>query len=278
MKHKLSALLLLMAAVCLLSGCKRNKHEPVDLTSIHTSKAAAETMASSIAKQEETTTASEETTTKAPSANAAQIASEIQSYHPGDQENITISYPIISNMKDSGNEEEVNKLLKENASAFYHSLGEDNIPDSMNIKCSVESLDRNRITAVYKGVYTPKGGSYPINVFYTNTVDLQQVKSLGINDYSDAYTMAGYLMSEDVEFYQVSDGLKNSLLAHRAAQTIEDYTNLLNEADFPLKTSDSGKEFPGSFSYLNQSTLYFSIPVPHELGDYAIVTIPIDGK
>ena len=65
--------------------------------------------------------------------------------------------------------------------------------------------------------YTPKGGSYPINVFYTNTVDLQQVKSLGINDYSDAYTMAGYLMSEDVEFYQVSEGLKNSLLAHRAA-------------------------------------------------------------
>lgn len=278
MKRKLSALLLLIAAgVCLLGGCKKNKHEPMDLSSIHTT-AAPETMAPSLAKPVEATKAPEESAAEKSPAGTAQISSQILSYHPGDNEKLTISYPAVSNMKDSAREEEVNQLLRENAEAFFGSFGEGSLPDAMNISCSVESLDRNRITAVYKGTYTPKGGSSPINVFFTNTVDLQQVKSLGLNDYSDAYTMAGYLLSDDVEFYQASQGLRNSLLEYRALQSIEDYTKLLNQADFPLKASDGKTEFPSSFSYLNQSTLYFSIPVPHDLGDYAIVTIPIDGK
>ena len=85
-------------------------------------------------------------------------------------------------------------------------------------------------------------------------------------------------MSDDVQFYQVNDSLKSSLLEYRATQTVEDFTDLLNQADFPLKSSDGTADFPESFSYLNQSTLYFSIPVPHALGDYAIVSFPMDGK
>ena len=181
-------------------------------------------------------------------------------------------------MNDSGKQEQVNKLLMENASALYTCLAADGTLESMDIKCKVEALDRNRATVVYTGSYKLKDDPYPVSVFFTNTVDLQQVKSLGINDYSDAYTMAGYLMSDDVQFYQVNDSLKSSLLEYRATQTVEDFTDLLNQADFPLKSSDGTADFPESFSYLNQSTLYFSIPVPHALGDYAIVSFPMDGK
>lgn len=276
MKRKISAVLLLACSIFLLNGCKK-KHEEVDLSSIHTT-AARETMAPTTAKEEETTTVPEtEETTKA-SDDASQISSRTLSYHPQDNANITISYPEISNMSDSGKQEQVNKLLMENASALYASMEADGSLESMEIKCNVEALDRNRATVVYTGSYKLKDGPYPVSVFFTNTVDLQQVKSLGINDYSDAYTMAGYLMSDDVQFYQVNDSLKNSLLEYRATQTIEDYTNLFNQADFPLKASDGTAVFPESFSYLNQSTLYFSIPVPHALGDYAIVSFPMDGK
>ncbi|MCI9360380.1 MAG: DUF4163 domain-containing protein [Hungatella sp.] len=274
MKRKFSILLLLAGSILLLNGCKK-KHEEVDLSSIHTT-AARETMAPTTAQEEETTTEEEETT-KA-SDDAGQISSQTLSYHPQDNVNITIAYPEISNMNDSGKQEQVNQLLKENASSLYTSMEADGNLESMDIKCRVESLDRNRATVVYTGSYKLKDGAYPVSVFFTNTVDLQQVKSLGINDYSDAYTMAGYLMSDDVEFYQVNSELKNALLEYRATQTLEDYTNLFNQADFPLKSSDGTADFPQSFSYLNQSTLYFSIPVPHALGDYAIVSFPMDGK
>ena len=274
MKRKFSILLLLAASVFLLNGCKK-KHEQVDLSSIHTT-AARETMAPSTASEEETTTEAEsEETTKA-SNDASQISSKTLSYQP--QDNVSIAYPEIANMNDSGKQEQVNKLLMENASALYTCLAADGTLESMDIKCKVEALDRNRATVVYTGSYKLKDGPYPVSVFFTNTVDLQQVKSLGINDYSDAYTMAGYLMSDDVQFYQVNDSLKSSLLEYRATQTVEDFTDLLNQADFPLKSSDGTADFPESFSYLNQSTLYFSIPVPHALGDYAIVSFPMDGK
>ena len=274
MKRKFSILLLLAGSILLLNGCKK-KHEQVDLSSIHTT-AARETMAPSTASEEETTTEAEsEETTKA-SNDASQISSKALSYQP--QDNVSIAYPEIANMNDSGKQEQVNKLLMENASALYTCLAADGTLESMDIKCKVEALDRNRATVVYTGSYKLKDGPYPVSVFFTNTVDLQQVKSLGINDYSDAYTMAGYLMSDDVQFYQVNDSLKSSLLEYRATQTVEDFTDLLNQADFPLKSSDGTADFPESFSYLNQSTLYFSIPVPHALGDYAIVSFPMDGK
>lgn len=274
MKRKFSILLLLAGSIFLLNGCKK-KHETVDLSSIHTTAAVKETMAPTTAQEEETTT--EEETASSSSTEASQISSQILSYHPEDKDAVTIAYPEISNMNDSAKQDQVNQLLKDNASALYNSIEADTL-SAMDIKCKVESLDRNRVTAVYTGSYTLKEGAYPVSVFFANTIDLQQVKSLGINDYSDAYTMAGYLMSDDVEFYQVNGELKNALLEYRATQTIESYTNLFNEADFPLKSSDKEGAFPESFSYLNQSTLYFSIPVPHALGDYAIVSFPIDGK
>lgn len=274
MKRKFSVMLLLSCSIFLLNGCKK-KHETIDLSSIHTT-AARETMAPTTTEEVETTVEEEETTKS--SENVAQISSQTLSYHPNDNTNITIAYPEITNMNDSDKQDQVNKLLMENASSLYASLEANGSLESMDIKCKVEALDRNRVTVVYTGSYKAKDSAYPVSVFFTNTVDLQQVKSLGINDYSDAYTMAGYLMSDDVTFYQVNDELRNSLLEYRATQSLEDYTNLFNQADFPLKSSDGKAAFPTSFSYLNQSTLYFSIPVPHALGDYALVSFPIDGK
>ena len=165
--------------------------------------------------------------------------------------------------------------------------------DYLTIDCKVVSLDTSRITVVYQGEYYVKQGAYPVQTFYTNTVDLNQVKSLGINDYSDAYTMAGYLMSDDVRFVSAEPEsvsslwdihfvaaepkLTSALWDYRSSQSIDYFTDLLNKADFPSKNEDTSI-FPESFSYLSNSTLYFSIPVPHALGDYAIVAYPMDGK
>ena len=55
----------------------------------------------------------------------------------------------------------------------------------------------------------------------------------------------------------------------------EALTAVFEGADFPL-----GEEglWPESFSYERQGTIYLSMPVPHALGDYVIVSFVPETK
>ena len=60
----------------------------------------------------------------------------------------------------------------------------------------------------------------------------------------------------------------------------EQYQTCLENADFPLSTGSDGKTitWPDSFSYESEGDLYFSVPVPHALGDYVIVEYDVTTK
>lgn len=291
MRKKTLLLFLLAASVMATGGCRKKSQEKMDLTSTHTT--AAETMAPETTKAEtENPTETEETTQAANASTSVSGSTKLETYHPKDMPSGFITYPVVTHMKDEAKQNQVNDLLFENAISICDSLDLEHM-DYLTVNCKIISLDTSRITVAYQGEYYVKQGAYPVQIFYTNTIDLNQVKSLGINDYSDAYTMAGYLMSDDVRFvvvtpestsslwdYRFVDAdpeLTSSLWDYRSDQSIDYFTDLLNKADFPSKTGDSSI-FPESFSYLSNSTLYFSIPIPHALGDYAIVAYPMDGK
>lgn len=276
MKHNYILPMVLLTASMTVCGCT-GRHEEMDLSGIHTS-AARETMASStVAATAAPTTAPE--TEKAPEnsgAAAANVSAKVETYKDTEKGSISIQYPVVSNLSDQKIQEQVNELLLTNATSIVDAMAAED-PVTLDITCKVVAVDRSRLTAVYKGTCQVQGGPYPTNVFYTNTVDLKQAKSLGFNDYSDAYTMAGYVMSDDVEFYQATEETTRLLLAHRATMSVEQYTQMFEQADFPHGTSEE-MSFPESFSYTHEGVLYFSIPVPHALGDYAIVTFNMDGK
>ena len=281
MKRTVFLTLALLGAVTVISGCRSKHYDEVDLTGIHTtaaSTAAKETLASSL--PETTAAPIEETTTAASSGEqetegVTGISTQTETYSLG---SVSIQYPVISGMTDAVRQDKVNQLLKDNAQAFVNLQQIDEAKDKVSVKCKVVSADRRRITSVFTGTYTPSGAASPTKVFYTSTVDLEQVKNLGLNDYTDGYTMAGYLLSDDCQFQDVSANLKASLLEYRSTQTLEDYTKLLEAADLSTVKSGADAAFPQSFSYTDQGVLYFSIPVPHELGDYAVVTFHLDGK
>lgn len=283
MKRYLMFCALTASCVMLAAGCKKKDHEEIDLSGIHTT-AARETMAPTTAapKETESETAAESNEESSSAAEAKNVSASVKTAaFKAENKNskISIQYPEVANLSDSSKQEQVNELLKANAESFAEYFLDPEAEITAEIKCEVKSVDRNRLTAVYTGTYTAKDAAYPVSVFYANTVDLNQVKSLGFNDYSDAYTMAGYLMSDDVQFVTDSEDMTNALLEYRAGQTVEDFTALFNEADFPLKESEDGTAlFPESFSYTDKGVLYFSIPVPHALGDYALVSFPMDGK
>ncbi|MCI9147408.1 MAG: hypothetical protein HFG73_03945 [Hungatella sp.] len=274
MKHSYLLPMLLVSTSVILSGCT-GRHERVDLSGIHTS-AARETMAASTVAATAATTAPEPDESSPSGGSSLNVSARVETYKDSEKGDISIQYPVVLNLSDTGIQKQVNELLLANATAVADTFSSQE-PVTLDITCKVVSVDRNRLTAVYKGTCQVQGGPYPTNLFYTNTVDLKQAKSLGFNDYSDAYTMAGYVMSDDVQFYQAGSDMTQALLSHRASMSVEQYTQIFEQADFPL-TADGDGAFPQSFSYTHEGVLYFSIPVPHALGDYAIVTFNMDGK
>lgn len=197
---------------------------------------------------------------------ASGISVQLETYSSG---NISIQYPVVSQMDDAAKQDQVNELLKTNALSIIQANDLDESKDTLTVKCEVISADRKRLTSVYKGDRMSEGAAYPVSVFYTNTVDLNQVRDLGLSDYTDAYTMAGYVLSDDVEFLGVTQDTKDAFLEYRDSLDLDILTEVFDGADFPLASETA---WPESFSYENHGTICFSVPLLHALGDYVIVT------
>lgn len=235
-----------------------------DLSTIHTQveTTAPETTAETVAVTESPSVTESETVKEA----ASGISVQLETYSSG---NISIQYPVVSQMDDAAKQDQVNELLKTNALSIIQANDLDESKDTLTVKCEVISADRKRLTSVYKGDRMSEGAAYPVSVFYTNTVDLNQVRDLGLSDYTDAYTMAGYVLSDDVEFLGVTQDTKDAFLEYRDSLDLDILTEVFDGADFPLASETA---WPESFSYENHGTICFSVPVPHALGDYVIVT------
>lgn len=234
-----------------------------DLSTIHTQEEATSVPeATEPATVEESSSVQESETVKE---GTTGISVQLETYSSG---NISIQYPVVSQMNDSAKQDNVNELLKTNALSIIQANDLDETADTLTVKCEVISADRKRLTAVYKGDRMSNGAAYPVSVFYTNTVDLNQVRNLGLSDYTDGYTMAGYVLSDDVEFVGITQDQKEAFLEYRDSLDLDILTEVFNGADFPLA---SDTVWPESFSYENHGTICFSVPVPHALGDYVIV-------
>lgn len=233
-----------------------------DLSTIHTQEATSVPEATEPATVEESSSVQESETVKE---GTTGISVQLETYSSG---NISIQYPVVSQMNDSAKQDNVNELLKTNALSIIQANDLDETADTLTVKCEVISADRKRLTAVYKGDRMSNGAAYPVSVFYTNTVDLNQVRNLGLSDYTDGYTMAGYVLSDDVEFVGITQDQKEAFLEYRDSLDLYILTEVFNGADFPLA---SDTVWPESFSYENHGTICFSVPVPHALGDYVIV-------
>lgn len=256
------------AAVAVLVSSSETP-DKIDLSSIHTE-------ASTEAPE---TTAPPETTTAAPT-EASQESENIQSlsytiavYESNGK--IRIEYPVINQMDDTEKQEKINQHLMDNALSLLKAWDTEGGKCTIDIKCQVPALTRKRITAVYTGYASQEGAAHPVNLFYTNTYDLIAHADLGLSDFADPYTMAGYVLSNDVQFAETGGGSLADALEARQAMDIDYYTDIFTHADFPF---DAETTWPSSFSYERQGVIYFSIPVNHAIGDYLIVKFTPETK
>lgn len=236
--------------------------EKADLSTIHT-EAATEAPKETLPP----TTAAPETeeSSEGQEDAASSVTADLETYTSG---KVSIQYPVVGQIEDASRQEKVNELLKANALSVIKANGIDESKDTLDIKCKVISVDRKRLTATYTGTLSADGAAHPVNMYYSNTVNLLQVQNLGLDDFTDAYTMAGYVLSDDVRFTGISSDVETQVLDYRSTLDIDALTAVFNGADFPLS---SDTQWPESFSYEKQGTICFSLPVPHALGDYVMV-------
>ena len=237
--------------------------DKLDLSTIHT-EAAEETMASSSETPETTPPETMESTEQTDASSS--VTANLETYTSG---KVTIQYPVVSNLEDQELQEKINELLKNNALSVIDANEIDTENDQLDIQCSVISVNRSRLTATYGGTLNVQGAAHPTNLFYSNTVSMTQAADLGFSDFTDAYTMAGYVLSDDVQFLNLTSEELSAVLEYRSSLSLETLTEIFEGADFPLNQAG---EWPQSFSYEKQGMICFSMPVPHALGDYVIVS------
>lgn len=263
-------------AVCALAfaGCK--KREAVDLSSLHTTAAVEkETLP-------ETTEAATEPSgeTKEDSKNSASSFSLKTESKKETSGKATVEYPVVSNMKDGEKQKQVNALLRTNAMAIA-----DVHPDqTLSVKSTVEAANLKRIVVTYTGELTNPSTSKKERIFYTNTIDLDTVQNLRLSDFTDAYTLAGYIASGDYKLESVS-GNEQSVRSYinSSEKTTDYYFKKLQSADFSGGyTADENvtpaASWPEVFSYEKQGVIYVSLPLSSELGNYAIIKYSPDNK
>lgn len=262
---------LFILAACSITGCKNKGKE--DLTGIHskeeTMETTKETMAETTAAVKETEAA--ETTAAGTSASTAlNVRSKIATEKDG---KISIEYPILSNLRDETTTETVNSLIRESALKLITANNLNPEKDSVTVICDIISLDRSRAVMVFRGSMMTDGAAYPVSLFYTLTADLSKGTLVGLSDYADPYTMAGYILSEDCIITEASDkDAAGEYLGHLELDTL---WQTLKAADF---TSAGSESFPESFSYVNNGVIYISVSVPHALGDYILVEFHPEAK
>ena len=161
----------LAAAVALsASGCK--SREKIDLDTLHTSEA--ETMASTEASggdkeketeketQKETEKETEETQKGADSSSAPSVRSKIATEKQG---KTSIEYAVLSNLRDPKMEDAVNALIKEKALQVLTDYQIDPAADTLSVKCTVVSLDKNKAVLTYEGSLMVNGAAHPSDLF-----------------------------------------------------------------------------------------------------------------
>lgn len=192
---------------------------------------------------------------------------------------VSIQYPVMEHLEDS--QSAVNDLIRLNALAAVNAYVKNPETDALEVKCQVLGANKSRITIVYTGTALASGAAHPVNLLYSSTIDVRNVSNLDLPQMADPKTLAEYIMSGECvysgEFGENGGGdgalltALNQLHKERGADW---YEKLFQAADFPA----AGNAFPSCFSFEKDGDIYFSIPVPHALGDYAVAVFTPENK
>ncbi|RBW68432.1 hypothetical protein [Bacillus taeanensis] len=181
------------------------------------------------------------------------------------ENNITISYPQISNLADEAKQTEINDLLFIEAYKVMNFYPETEGLE-LEIDYTISFQNPYFLSAQYSGMGFVEGTAHPSHMFYTTNIDVTNAKRIKLIDVvipSEAF----------VELFK-SDAFRAVNPDHEGmAKELKEY---VTASDFENADSldDIGTEkHSEAFSYFTENALGISIGVSHAAGGYAAFEI-----
>ncbi|MFP4698373.1 MAG: hypothetical protein ACLFMO_06670 [Eubacteriales bacterium] len=193
------------------------------------------------------------------------IKSNIYSY-----KNINVIYPSIVGLEAVDRQNIINKLLREEALSFVDIMEESKDTLNYELDYSVVFQDNNIISIIFKGYRYMEEAPYPVDVFYSINVDLNNGKKLVLGD---MVSIDENFVNLYIEYLKKDKGeeLKNYACEYLLnSLSSENFTNGFRESD---RLYGSSKYV---YSYFTGSKIGISWEVPHSVGDHVEVEIPIE--
>lgn len=263
--------LTIIALPIISAGCK--KQDSSDLKSIMTTEANGSMSSTTIANESSTGEKTTETKAEGKKNSSKSNISEISESFSKNKSRI--NYPRFSGIN-SKNESSINKMIEDNAKIALDSFNS-STDVSTELSYNIKNQSRNRISIVYTG--TSKEGANSKKVIFTNNINLETGKSIGLSDFADPITLANYVLSDDVVLENASNAQAAGFEEYKKTLSVDILRTLFEDADFPLiKENDINEGFPKVFSYESGGDIFIAMPVSPELGDYIIIKYSPDTK
>lgn len=169
-----------------------------------------------------------------------------------------IRYPQIVGLTDMERQDQINTLLKDDATAIAEEGG------TLDISYTVTWAGSRILSVKYGGVRTVPDAAYPNNVFYTTNVDIAKgtkirlANMITVEPSFVTKIQEGEFVTDDPGLMEAEDLIRETVMGYNLY-------GALNNAD-----NAYGAENPDCcFTYFTENALGISITVPHALGDHA---------
>ncbi len=180
-------------------------------------------------------------------------------YHQGD---ITIRYPQIDQMADTMKEQQLNRLLKEQALSVLPYNIDNTSTAHMDVDYTLNTQTEIGLLSVqYAGILSIDNGAYPNNLFYTANIDMKKKEGMGLSDILHAdESLEDWLLAQNPKALQTEQPTLGEIIDR------QELIRMLTDPD----STNAEQYYELSLSlYIHEDKLGFSIPVIHALGDHA---------
>lgn len=199
---------------------------------------------------------------------AAEYKFETETYTNG---NIAINYPRLVNLSDSGVQNRINTIIKENALRDHDYLTGEAGNITYELTYEVTYKSSGLISIRFNGYSYVDGAAHPNNFLFTANIDVKKQKAVKLKD----------LIKIDAGFVDI---FKSGIFSSPYADMTPEYKAALDEnlneydtAGWIANLSNADTEGSGNnlavYSYLTGDFLVVSVFIPHYMGDFIEIAI-----
>lgn len=186
------------------------------------------------------------------------------------EKGITIEFPLLNKANNEAKVDSVNKVIQDSIKTKLDSLrmGEEDMGAfSLDLKYEITGYDNKVLSIVYKGISYFEKTAYPVNIYYTQNITLDEVDTLILKDifviddqFIEAFKSGIYSPSrDDLNLEKSGINLKETI---ESQYSNKELMSIFQKQELNYKLTMHG--------------VILSIEVPHAIGDHLDMEIPYE--